>query len=427
MTRVAFAAVLSAAWLGGAAAPEHTVLAVAGRSNGNPSIAAAGAFVAVSWVASGEGARADVYMAASADAGQTFASPVLVSGSAGADVSGEQPPRVVLSPQPGRAPAVAIVWTSKGAAGTRLLSVRSDDGGRRFSTPSPVAGSDAPGNRGWESVAVTPAGDAFAIWLDHRELAPAGRSMNHAEHQDGARAEDGAVRAQRSKLWFGAVGGNDAVRDVAARPVAAGVCYCCKTALAATDGRFYAAWRHVYPGNVRDIAFTMSDDGGRTFAPPVRVSDDDWVLDGCPENGPSVAVDRTNTIHVVWATLVQGDAGAEPSMKLFYAMSRDGKSFTTRQPLPTNDAPRHPQLAAEPSGHIAVVWDEQAEGVRRIVAARGATDGTSVRFTRDVITEDRGTYPAIAPLADGALIAWTSGPVERSVLRITQRSPAQSR
>jgi len=27
----------------------------------------------------------------------------------------------------------------------------------------------------------------------------------------------------------------------------------------------FAAWRHVYPGNIRDIAFTVSRDGGRTL------------------------------------------------------------------------------------------------------------------------------------------------------------------
>ncbi|HET9267196.1 MAG TPA: hypothetical protein VFO31_03495 [Vicinamibacterales bacterium] len=66
----------------------------------------------------------------------------------------------------------------------------------------------------------------------------------------------------------------------------------------------YVAWRHVYPGNVRDIAFTMSNDGGKTFAAPIRVSDDRWVLDGCPEKDPALAVDAHRRVDVVWPTLV---------------------------------------------------------------------------------------------------------------------------
>ena len=76
------------------------------------------------------------------------------------------------------------------------------------------------------------------------------------------------------------------------RELAKGVCYCCKTALAlGGNGAVYAAWRHVYTGNIRDIAFIASTDGGRTFAEPMRVSEDRWELAGCPDDGPSMAVD----------------------------------------------------------------------------------------------------------------------------------------
>jgi hypothetical protein len=43
------------------------------------------------------------------------------------------------------------------------------------------------------------------------------------------------------------------------RELAKGVCYCCKVALAAgTSGSLFAAWRHVYQHNIRDIAFLVS-------------------------------------------------------------------------------------------------------------------------------------------------------------------------
>jgi len=406
---VALAVASSSAWLGGASGPAgQRVLAIAERSNSNPSIAASGAFVAVAWVVSGESGRADVYVSASADAGQTFGAPLLVSGSAGADVSGEQPPRVVISPRAGRPPALQVVWTSKAASGTRLLDVRSDDGGRRFSSPSLVAGSEAPGNRGWESVAVTPAGDAFAIWLDHRELAAGTTTMNHAAHQPGATTADGAARAQRSKLMFGAVDGGGAALDVAA-----GVCYCCKTSLAAdADGRFYAAWRHVYPGNVRDIAFTMSTDGGKTFAAPIRVSEDHWVLDGCPENGPALSVDARRRIHVVWPTLLPAASGstAEPDLALFYAMSSDGRRFTARQRIPSAAGARHPQLVIDELGALMAVWDEPAGGRRRIAVARGTVDVNGVAsFSRQTIEgADSASYPVVAMTNRGPLVAWSS-------------------
>ena len=404
---------------GHTASPDTSVLAVAGRANANPSIAAVGDVVAVAWAAGGDNGSTDVYVATSEDAGRTFGGPVRVSGTAGASISGEQPPRVVLIGRAGRAPAVVTVWTAKAASGTRLLSARSDDGGRRFSAPTIVPGSEAAGNRGWESLAVTSSGEPVALWLDHRDLAADG-STNHAAHQQGAGRADGAARAQRSKLFFGFVSGG-----AAGRALAGGVCYCCKTALATgPEGRVYAAWRHVYPGNVRDIAFTMSRDAGSTFADPVRVSDDRWVLDGCPENGPALAVDARRRVHVVWPTLVApAHAASEATLDLFYAMSSDGRRFTPRQRIVSGGAVRHPVLALGRGGDLVVAWDEPAGGRRRIGMAYGTVDenGTGRFVRRTVEAAGSATYPAVAMTNDGPVLAWTSGaPNALSAIRVSR-------
>ena len=58
--------------------------------------------------------------------------------------------------------------------------------------------------------------------------------------------------AQKSALYYGPA------RAGAERELFKGVCYCCKTAMvAAPGGVLYAAWRHVFAGNLRDIAFTI--------------------------------------------------------------------------------------------------------------------------------------------------------------------------
>src|SRR5205085_10437805 len=102
--------------------------------------------------------------------------------------------------------------------------------------------------------------------------------------------------AQLSQLYVAPLDGS-----IAPIAVTGGVCYCCKTAIAASGTTsLYVAWRHVYPGNMRDIAFAASRDGGRTFSPPIRVSEDKWQLDGCPDDGPSMAVDTRRQIHGVW-------------------------------------------------------------------------------------------------------------------------------
>jgi hypothetical protein len=240
--------------------------------------------------------------------------------------------------------------------------------------------------------------------------------MNHAEHQHAGLA-DGVARAQLSKLFFGRLDNPSATHAITG-----GVCYCCKTSIATgADGSIHAAWRHVYPGNLRDIAFASSTDGGRTFSPPIRVSEDKWMLDACPENGPALTVDAARRVHIVWPTLVQ-DARSGETLALFYAMSKDGRQFTPRRPLPVQGFARHPQMAFAASGEIMVAWDEQQGSSRKIAFARAAVNNTGeARFVRQPLGDEApATYPAIATVESGAIVAWTSGPAGQTMIRTQQ-------
>ena len=421
---IAIGIALMAAAPSGDATQDAIDVAVKERSNSFASLAASGRFAVVAWGASTADGAADVYVAASHDAGRAFGVPARVNRVAGeARLSGEQPPRVTLVPRSAADPAIVVVWTATSAAGTGLVSARSDDGGKSFAAAIPVPGSDGSGNRGWESISTIPDGSVAALWLDHREASSGGSGTSthaHTEHQhpaSGSEKTDGVARAQLSKLMFAKVGAAES-----ARSLTGGVCYCCKTAMV-TDaaGGIYAAWRHVYEGNVRDVAFTRSVDQGRTFAPPVRVSNDNWVLDGCPENGPAMTLDQANRIHIVWPTLIPGATPAsEPTLALFHAMSSDGRRFSTRQRITTEGVPRHPQIVSGRRGELIIAWDEQARGTRRVAVARGTIDsGGRARFVRQSIDDSmRAEYPVLAAVSDGMLVAWTSGPAGRTTLRV---------
>jgi hypothetical protein len=413
-----------------AASPIAVAVGVEGRTNANVSIDARRDLVALAWSATRSGST-DVYAAVSRDGGRTFAAPVRVNDVPGAvNVGGEQPPRVAIVEHDGPS-WFDVMWTARrgeGApelaktdAGTRLMTARSVDGGRTFAKAAVVPGSDAKGNRGWESMVSTAPGQVFRIWLDHRELAEqAGATSMHHDGQahTGHGDTDGVARAQLSKLYFS---GPYDLTDSGAkgRSIASGVCYCCKTALATgADGVIYAAWRHVYPGNVRDIAFTLSRDSGRTFAAPMRVSNDDWVLDGCPENGPSIAADVSGTVHIVWPTLVKGN-GSEPALALFYATTRDGKTFTPRKKIPSDGTPRHPQVVVNREGRVAVAWDEQLTGSRRVVVDELKTSDGSPRFSRLALVDgERNDYPAVAGTEHGFALAYTSATKTDSTIRV---------
>ncbi|HXE79749.1 MAG TPA: sialidase family protein [Vicinamibacterales bacterium] len=382
-------------------------LDVPGRADATPWIAASGPFAAVVWGAR-DGSGTDVFAAVSRDGGSTFGPPVRVNKGPGeARLGGELPPRVALTHARGSAPPeIVVVWTARGEQ-TAIKVARSRDGGRTFGAPALLQSPRAPGDRGWPSVAVDASGRVHAVWLDHRGLAEhRTASRDHRRHAP----HDGVAMAQRSGLYYAslAVASGEATPE---RELAKGVCYCCKTALAAgQDGALYAAWRHVYPGNLRDMAFTMSADGGRTFSQPVRVSEDAWAIDGCPDDGPAIAVDERGVVHLVWPTVIGDDA---PEGAIFYASTRDGVRFTPRVRVPTlgGTRPSHPQIAVDRNGRIFVAWDESIDGERIAVVRElwPRTGGTPEFGPVIRLAEDAASYPVLAATDRGLIAAWTVG------------------
>ena len=152
-------------------------------------------------------------------------------------------------------------------------------------------------------------------------------AASKSEAMDHKGEHDGAAMAQLSGLYYASSSGGTATE----RELFKGVCYCCKTAMATgPDGTLYAAWRHVFAGNFRGMGFTASRDGGKTFSPLVRVNQDGWSINGCPDDGPAMAVGAKGVVHLVWPTVQGGTEGA-----LLYAVSRDGRTLPPSPPSPT--------------------------------------------------------------------------------------------
>jgi len=400
-----------------AMANEPPTLAVEGRSSQTPWAASLGRFVAVAWGASVDG-KTDVYVALSQDEGRTFGRPVRVNDIEGeARLGGELPPRVALvSRAGGGAPEIVVVFGSK-VTSTEIKVSRSLDGGRTFAHGRALQAPGAAGDRGWHAMALDAAGTAHVMWLDHRGLA--GRKAEGHEHHEAA-AIDGVAMAQLSGLYYAQEGGGTLPAE---RELANGVCYCCKVAMATGPrGEIYAAWRHVYDGNIRDIAFMASRDGGRSFDAQRRVSQDDWHLAGCPDDGPAMAVDAEGTVHVVWPTVTGG--GAAPEGALFYAASRDGRTFSPRVRIPTLGSPKpmHPQILSDERGRLTVAWDEVLGGVRQAAMRTLKFDeagqplfGTTTRLGTPGTPS---SYPVLVATPRGTLAAYVEGKPGASVIRV---------
>ena len=365
-------------------------LAVAGRSNGSASVAAFGQTVAAVWTAS-SGDTSDVFISLSRDGGVTFSAPARVNDIDGdARASGEQAARVMV----GYHNAVHVVWPAKHEGQTVIRYAGSKDGGRTFSPAVTVAGASLTGARGWQAATLGYDGGVQVVWLDGRNAAP----MAHA-HGKGASKPMRPAGGPRQDIFHASWKGDS-------RPVEhliqANVCFCCKTAVVASGEKVYAAWRHIYPGSLRDIVVARSTDNGATFGPPIRVSEDGWKIDACPDDGPAMAADGHDGIHIAWPTLVAGDT---PRKAIFYSTLK-GDSFAPRVRLDAGDAdPAHPQIAADHHTNTAVVWDERTSERRRIVF-RPVTDGTveAPRF----FDGDSVSYPVVAAGEGYWIVLWSA-------------------
>lgn len=371
-----------------------------GADNRGVSAAASGDRVIAVWAVTKDG-NTDIQAAASEDAGAHFSDPVRVNDRPGdARVNGEQPPRVAIA-----GPHVVVVWQSRRTGQPEVRAARSTDGGRSFAKAVTVHAGGLTGSRGWSSVALAPGGEAHLSWLDTRNGAvPATQDpVSAGAHQHGGSSTRQDV--------FHAVWAPEGEPVEAA--VTTSVCFCCKTSTAVSrNGVTLVAFRHIYPTNLRDMAVARSTGGNHTFDPPVRVSQDGWELTGCPEDGPALAIDDNNLVHIAWPTITGPDASRKG---IFYAFSSDeGRSFAPRIRLDEGTdvkQAQHPQVAAAGPAAI-VVWDEISPAGSRIRARVLTTDGRddkSPRLSSVVAVTDPGsvTYPSVAATKDGYVVFWT--------------------
>ncbi len=94
----------------------------------------------------------------------------------------------------------------------------------------------------------------------------------------------------------------------------------------------------------------VSGDDGKSFSSPQRISNDNWVISGCPHTGPAMA-ENNDGMHFTWFT-GGNDAG------VYYTSSKDnGRSFNARDSV-SGKAPKHCQITSLANDNIVIVWNE---------------------------------------------------------------------
>lgn len=195
-------------------------------------------------------------------------------------------------------------------------------------------------------------------------------------------------------------------------------CVCCRVAVATGPQEVAGIlWRHVFPGNIRDMVLALSRDGGRSFPPPTLVHPDRWHITACPHRGGALGMDSQGRTFVAWYT-----EGPQVHPALLLAVSSDGKQFTPPRRLDesTTSIPDHVRMAVDPAGRVVILW-EDATAVRRRILVRYSTDGgRTLSPVRVLSTVLKAYAPDITVSGPGEFVAvWHEGhfPLTKTVLQ----------
>ena len=297
--------------------------------------------------------QADIMIARFNNNGEMQGSPVRVNRQQGVATAwrGDQPSLAV-----GEDGSVFVVWTARvhleGKHGSDLYLSVSNDRGQAFSSEVKINDDKVPGAHGMHSLAVAKNGRVYVSWLDER---------NVHKPKPSTKAEGHHMESNRDLFIAHS---SDGGRTFSAnQKVASEACPCCKTSLAVSgDGTLYAGWRQVLPGNFRHIAVVSSTDGGATFSSPKIVSDDRWVLQGCPVSGPSLSVDPAGNLRVLWYA-----AGEAESTGLYLSKSFDkARSFSPRKLVSQETVRGTPAFAPGADAQV-VFWQPAGEAETKFI------------------------------------------------------------
>lgn len=285
---------------------------------------------------------------------------------------------------------LAAHWLVKSGQATYAYDVNistSKDGGRTWTRPLVPHRDNTQTEHGFVSLLPLADGRLGAIWLD-------GRNMKDMKETD-----EHAPAPESMTLRYAAIDGVGNLADET--QLDERVCECCQTSAAVTSNGPIAVYRDRSPTEVRDIYIVRQVNGSWTSPQPVFA--DNWQINGCPVNGPSIAADGARVV-VAWFT----SAGDTPRVKV--AFSQDaGATFS--QPVKIDDGENVGRVDALllPDGSALVCWlSGNAQGgeikVRR-VRVDGSIGPPAVIAKTD-ISRSSG-FPRMARRGNEVIFAWT--------------------
>lgn len=341
----------------------------------------------LSWV-EGDEDSLFLYYSISEDNGKTFSTPIEVSSTNGLNPHKESMPKLAFKSD-GTIVALYQKRTPipKNRFAGAIYYTQSKDNGITW-TKSKYLHSDTTHGigRSFFDITALPDGEVGAIWLDGRKRQRNGSTLCFAKTSPG----------------------NGFGQDI---EIGQKTCQCCRTDIFVDDQNLiHVAYRDIINDSIRDIVHLSSPDNGISFTESTRISEDNWVINGCPHTGPSITNSK-NGVSFFWFTSGGTDGVYTTNL------TRNTTDFSNRELI--NPHARHPQAITLKNGTHVLSWDETfktSEGFINKIGIRFKTlDGKeSVKY---ITTEHEDcNHPVLIESIDSQVVlAW----VQKTILNET--------
>ena len=267
-----------------------------------------------------------------------------------------------------------LSYTADAPYAYQILTALSADDGASWSAPASPHTDGTPTEHGF--VSTFPAGNGTGlIWLDGRNTPDEGMALRGATLGPDGSLHDEILLDDR-------------------------VCDCCQTDITVTDDGPVAVYRNRTADEVRDIYVSRYRDGKWLTGTPV--SNDGWVIAGCPVNGPSIAAAGKRLV-VSWFTA----ANDKPTVSVAVSTNA-GKSFSEPVVISSTKVVGRVGAAMIDRNSFVVSWMESDKEGIYAIKLRGMTfDGQLGPIQTVGRTAVQRTVPQMLRVGDQIVLAWT--------------------
>jgi len=196
------------------------------------------------------------------------------------------------------------------------------------------------------------------------------------------------------------------------------VCDCCQTDVALSGGDALLVYRDRTTEEVRDIVLQRLS--GTAWQPPSVLDPDNWVIGGCPINGPAIDA-RDDHVAVAWFSAVDDN----PLVHL--ARSNDGgRTFSDSIEIDSAGSFGHVDVVALENGEAVISWlrsEGEGLGLMMRVLDRSGELGEPLRVA-DIDTARPLDFPQMVYDGTRLVFAWTDfGEVEQVKTTVVELAP----